>query len=167
MGKSEVWSPCPPQAAAVPSCVTWGRHRLLPTPQSFVLLFSSGNLHPPRLKHPSPQHTQLQAAHLSVFTPTGTQITDRLTVCCHCWGPGPGDSQLPTAPCYGKVGLCFLGLVPKRKCILGCWAVPGPAARSVGTSTALPEDGSEGQLSCSCHHWGSFLLPEPAMWRSR
>lgn len=145
----------------------------MPTPRSLRVsaVFCAALLL--RRSPPASTQTPLPTAHSASgcpplrVSPTGTQAADRLTVCYHCWGPGPGDSQLPTAPCYGKVGLCFLGLVPKRKCILGCWAVPGPAARSVGTSTALPEDGSEGQLSCSCHHRGSFLLPEPAMWRSR
>lgn len=75
---------------------------------------------------------------------------------CHCSGLGLGDSQLPTAPCYCKVGLCFLGLVPTEEVhteMLGC--AQASSKRSVGTPTALPKDGSKGQLSCSCHSRGS------------
>lgn len=75
-------------------------------------------------------------------------LTGSNRVCCHCWGLGLGDSQLPTVPCYYKVGLCFLGLVPKEEVhtwMLGC--ARANSKRSVGTSTALPEDASKGQLN--------------------
>lgn len=75
-------------------------------------------------------------------------LTGSNRVWCHCWGLGLGDSQLPTVPCYCKVGLCFLGLVPKEEVhtwMLGC--ARANSKRSVGTSTALPEDASKGQLN--------------------